>query len=942
MTAPPSDLPVLQRRVRRSVEHLVQALLTAGVSGEHVPVLWRGGLALAFRLLAAPSPRVTTSGALGLLEALPAGGEVLGPALESRPDLVRALAGELLGEPRPHLPAVSLGWVYEGLIDLRPGLAVEPMVRTQRGRLEAVVPAALASADAAGNVRQVGTIEAGRFFTSVGQARKQAGAYYTPGELVAFLVAGALEPALRDARGEDALDLCVLDPATGSGHFLAEACQHIAGALVGPRAAELPGDSPVMRRARRRVAERCLHGVDRDPLALELSRLALWDVCGDGEMPREFMAGKLVHGDSLLGPAVRDLGTCPVSGRPVEGAQGLSEAIEAARTVDAWRTVVHAFSGGVALGGGDDDGYEALLRAALAGRPVEPVLERSEALVAMVAAGAEALAFEVEFAGVFARRGGFDAVVGNPPWDALRPRAKEFYAGLDLRVLDAPTRRERQGVQRRQDQRREVSAQRQSYAEAFARQRRVHRRLFRWQSARVGDRHTGGDPDLWKLFMERCALLVRDGGEVGLLVPSAFHTNASAAGVRQLYLRRMALRVCYSFDNRGGLFDIHRSFKFDAVLARRDDAGTRSFRCAFHLLDPAWLRAPSPTLRYTPEFLRRAGGDHCVFPELRSELDLQVAEACYEGAPSLGRVCDEREIRLSSALHMTHDAGRFTPAADELAEGEDARDPHRAAALLQRGFVVLHEGKTFHQFDDRWGAPPRYLVHLDRVADRPRWTRAARHYRLAFRAVASSTNERTCIFSVLPPGCLCGNSAPVEAHPWRRPSSEALELAAMANTHTVDFLVRVRSSANVNLFILRHTAWPALEHPALRSLAIHGALRLVCNHEGYAALWREQLGDAWAEAGPRMAWPAVALPEARWRLRAVLDALAAHAFGLSREQYEHVLSTFSHRANADAPRLCLEAFDELVDRGEDEFAARRDPYADVPVPSSPPAGGSDP
>ena len=91
-----------------------------------------------------------------------------------------------------------------------------------------------------------------------------------------------------------------------------------------------------------------------------------------------------------------------------------------------------------------------------------------------------------------------------------------------------------------------------------------------------------------------------------------------------------------------------------------------------------------------------------------------------------------------------------------------------------------------------------------------------------------------------------------------------------------------------------------------------------------------------------MAWPAVALPEARWRLRAVLDALAAHAFGLSREQYEHVLSTFSHRANADAPRLCLEAFDELVDRGEDEFAARRDPYADVPVPSSPPAGGSDP
>ncbi len=937
MTAPPSDLAVLQRRVKRSVEGLVQALLDEGVSGDQATDLWRGALALAFRLLAARVPRVSAGVALDLLEDLPAGGDVLGPALESRPALLRALASDLFADPRPALPAMDLGWVYEGLIDLQPGIATEPMVRMQRGRLEAVVPASMASTAAAGNVRRVQAIEAGRFFTFVGLARKQSGAYYTPRDLVSFLVSGALDPALEGARGEAVLDLRVLDPATGSGHFLTEACRRLADALLGPRAAELPEDGAELRRARRRIAERCLHGADRDPLALELSRLALWDLCGDGELPRDFMAGKLVRGDSLLGPTVRDLGTRPLSGHAVEGAQRLAEAIGAPESADRWRTVARVFSGLVALGSGDDDAYEALVLAALEGQPLQPILGEREILRAAAAAGAEAVPFEVEFAEVFGRAGGFDAVVGNPPWEALRPRAKEFYAGLDLRVLDAPTRLERRDVQRLQDERGEVAARRQDYAEALARQRRVHRRLFRWQRARVGNRSTGGDPDLWKLFMERCAYLVREGGEVGLLVPSAFHTNASAAGVRQLYLRRMALRVCYSFDNRSGLFDIHRSFKFDAILARRDGSGTRAFRCAFHLLDLAWLRRQEPTLRYTPEFLLRAGGDHCVFPELRSGRDQQVAEACYEGTPSLGRVCDERDIRLSSALHMTHDAGRFTPAGDELAGGDDPRDPRRAAELRELGYLVLHEGKTFHQFDDRWGAPPRYLVHAGRVADRPRWTRAARHYRLAFRAVASATNERTCIFCFLPPGSLCGNSAPVEAHPWRRPDSEALELAALANTHPVDFLVRLRASANINLFILRHTALPDLGSGSLRLLVVHTAVRLTCNHRGYAALWREQMGDRWREPCPEGTWPAVAAPEERWRLRAILDATAAYAFGLSRAQYEHVLGTFSHRANPGAPELCLAGFDELAQRGEDAFAGRHDPYSDVPLVTSPPS-----
>lgn len=100
---------------------------------------------------------------------------------------------------------------------------------------------------------------------------------------------------------------------------------------------------------------------------------------------------------------------------------------------------------------------------------------------------------------------------------------------------------------------------------------------------------------------------------------------------------------------------------------------------------------------------------------------------------------------------MSNDSHRFTSAPTIIPPPADARVPETAAELRARGYLPLHEGKTFHQFDDRWEVPPRYLVALTALTDKPGWLRAARHYRLAFRAIASSTNERTSLFCLLPP-----------------------------------------------------------------------------------------------------------------------------------------------------------------------------------------------
>lgn len=216
------------------------------------------------------------------------------------------------------------------------------------------------------------------------------------------------------------------------------------------------------------------------------------------------------------------------------------------------------------------------------------------------------------------------------------------------------------------------------------------------------------------------------------------------------------------------------------------------------------------------------------------------------------------------------------------------------------------------------------------MADKPDWLEAAQHYRLAFRSIASSTNERTGIFGLLPPGELLGHSAVCEREPARVCGWSRQLVAAVANTFPFDWSLRVRASANISLFILNACPFPELSSEQDIFLS-HSALRLTCNHEGYAPLWTEQVGEAWRESRGRYDWPVLQGDEDRWAVRAAIDAVVAQAYGLNREQYAHVLSTFSHRSYPKAPDLCLAMFDELSTLGLEAFTRKHDPYWDIPL-----------
>ena len=542
-----------------------------------------------------------------------------------------------------------------------------------------------------------------------------------------------------------------------------------------------------------------------------------------------------------------------------------------------------------------------------------------------------ALSFDLTFPEVFYPFGmpngrhGFHAVLGNPPWDALQPLAKEFFASFDFEILSAPTGKERAAIEESLIVDSQVKMDYENYINNIVSYKRFLIYTLLSVNKQAGGRSSGAVTDLWQCFAERSTHLARVGGYVGIVVPSAFHANEGATGIRELYLYRMQTKFCYSFENRRKLFEIHRSFKFACLVAVRSQQPTMHFQCAFYLHDDSWLFATErDVLTYSLEFVQRTGGEYLSFLELRSSEGFDIASACYLNCESLGSLATRVGIELGRGLDTTRETSRFIPIPlDSTAEFTDYHPSNKAA----RDYLVLHEGKTFRQYDDRW-LRPRYIVPFARIQDRPDFLRHACYYRLGHRKIAGPGDENVSIWTLHTPGIIFGDSCPGENTP-RRPNSTALALLAILNSSVFDFLLSMRVRANVLAFM--RDAQPVPPYRNGEFLA-HSALRLTCNHRGYDPLWREQLGHAWREPDRQLyTCPVLSGEDDRWAVRCAIDAVVADAYGLARHQYSYVLSTFSHASYPKALDLCLANFDELKTVGLDAFTKKHDPYWDIPL-----------
>ncbi len=658
-----------------------------------------------------------------------------------------------------------------------------------------------------------------------GGTRKGQGSFYTRPGLVAPTVLRTLAPLCYELPEEPTLDdlralahpkppgvilaLKVCDPGMGSASFLVSALRFLAEALLrsllvhgwlvendgtfqpGPGlpsgepdwfrecVRDLPVDlaaaeNTLLARLKRLIVERCIYGVDLDPLAVELARLSLWIETMDRDLPFGFLDHKLKCGNSLVGcwfdrfqeyPALAlqrpgdDAGDKAHSTGVHHEKGAASSALKAfrddrlkpalARWIESRDPGVLSFVREGESPGTLHDAALALfeemhalpvhfteeraafyreriltnyqflgLRTAFdlwcalwfwpADRldhlplPDEFSSPRSESLevVRQLRDRLRFFHWELEFPDVFTAAGsGFDAILGNPPWEVQKPNSKEFFSNLD------PLYRTygKQEALRRQKEIFSADPQAErdwlDYCAGFKalsnwcahaafpwgdpaddwtkltlargqangllhrawRERRASRRGFADPAHPF--RHQGSaDLNTYKLFLEQMHALLRADGRLGVIVPSNVYTDKGSTGLRSLFLDCCRWEWLFGFENREGIFDIHRSFKFCPILLAKGGR-TQAIRTAFMRRQLAdWENAEALALPYTREQVTQFSPRSRAILELRSPRDAAILEKMYANGVLLG---DDSPngwgLKYAREFDMTNDSKLFPP-----------------------------------------------------------------------------------------------------------------------------------------------------------------------------------------------------------------------------------------------------------------------------------------
>lgn len=871
-------------------------------------------------------------------------------------------------------------------------------------------------------------------------ARRGSGSYYTPDDLVGLILEETIEPLVQarmeaftakiteleasnlaeDRRigtlkridpAEKILDLKVCDPAMGSGHFLVSLVDYLADQVITAMAeAEASVDhyiSPLSDRIdsirntilgnagergwtidpeqlddrhiiRRMVLKRCVYGVDKNPMAVELAKVALWLHTFTVGAPLSFLDHHLRCGDSLFGSWVRGgIDKATAQGSPLllhgpitraTGAatsmqiiEGLTDAeiAEAHRSadvfdgvremtapLDAFLSLVHAFDW-LNIRDRDD---KAALRAFFDGQfgdPIDialgnaevrngrPEAERFAGLfnkARSLIAEERFLNWQVLFPGVWsdwqsaALHGGFDAVIGNPPWDRMKLQQVEWFAAR---------RREIALAQRAADRKRFIAALEEAgdpLARDFA--KASERAESATRMARKGGDYpllSGGDVNLYSLFVERAMTIVKPQGMIGLLTPSGIASDKTAAKFFKGVATEGRLKALYDFENRRTRYDaqpffpdVDSRFKFCAFVASPSPVPDAA-QCAFFLQDVSELDDPERCFPLTAEDFASVNPNTGTAPIFRSRRDAELTTAIYGRLPVLVDCSTGEEVRawpvkFATMFHMTNDSGLFRTR-QELEEQEEAYPIVGNRFGSPAGeWVPLYEGKMVQAFDHRAASvvvnpenphrpaqpePATLEQHQnpDWLPDPQFWVAASEcgwlpgsTWVLGFKEITAPTNVRTFI-SALFPTVGFGNKVPI-LKPETADRTEWL-LAANFNATIFDFSTRQKvQGQTLNLFIVEQLpVVPQERYEAVSfgpktagDIVREAVLELTYTAHDMAPFARDMgyVEDA-GDVKPPFQWD----EERRLHLRAKLDAVFFHLYGITdRDDVRYIYSTF--------------------------------------------------
>jgi len=723
---------------------------------------------------------------------------------------------------------------------------------------------------------------------------------------------------------------------------------------------------------KRRVAEACIYGVDLNPLAVELAKLSLWLQTVD-RVPLSFLDHHLRVGNSLVGARLEDLPTLPRVGKgkvkspegpaiaggkqakqrrqtypqalqlPLAFTANLARAVEnaiasilrieglatetlsgikekerlwkqiAEETLAPFRAVADLWLAPWFGGDVTNAEYQAALDGVIqAGERTMPGIDRADR---------HYFHWELEFPDIFFNEhgqrsdtGGFDAVVGNPPWERVNLEENEFFALRDRAIATAPTGSKRKALIR------ELPTSNPSLWNEY--QSAVHdidaiRRFL--QDSGQYPLCGLGRTNLYSVFSERASQLVRSTGRVGLLVPSGIATDSGTSAFFRMMVDGKRLAEVIDFENRAKVFeDVDSRFKFSILVMAGQGDPQLTVRAGFFMHQIEEIEDPERSFRLVPDDFALFNPNTRTCPIFRRRRDYEITRGIYERVPVLidkgnGDAGNPWELRFRQGLfNMTTDSHLFHTEAELKAAGcwQDSRDPGNVWRGKEGRWLPLYEAKMIHQYDHRFATgvagdeklisgQASESVSVAQKADptcsvMPRYwvpeaeVRYEGRVMLGFRDIARATDVRTCIATVMPKVGV-GNTLPLILYE----GAPALLTCLSANlsSFVLDYVARQKvSTTHLNFFIVEQ--FPILP-PATYDADFHG-VRLVnfisqrVLELSYTARDMKGLADDLGYDGQPFVWD----EERRLHLRSQLDALYFILYGLDRAEAADVLDTF--------------------------------------------------
>lgn len=529
--------------------------------------------------------------------------------------------------------------------------------------------------------------------------------------------------------------------------------------------------------------------------------------------------------------------------------------------------------------------------------------------------------WELEFPLVY-DEGGFDCIIGNPPWEKLNFEAEQFFAVSRPDIANASTAAKR-------DKKIETLAEEdptlyEQYQTAAA--GAEHAMMFMRESGRY-DLTGRGHVNTYALFAEWALNNTSPAGYNGLIVPTGIATDA----ITQAYFRKLVeeqrLKSLYDFENSEGIFPaVHRSYKFCLLTQAGKENPQEEFDLAFYLTEIQHLHLDDTKFSLSKEDITRINPNTKNCPTFETAVDAQLVLNIYdetgafivEGKPD----GNPWEADVHRMFNMSDDSGLFIDLADipfdeydrdgQILLGDDDDDP----------LIGLYESKLTHQFNHRFatfggvsetnvdnGDPHEFsateLDDASNLADPRYWMpvkeynqKSGRGWHIALRDIARATDRRTAIFSILP-RVATGHSL---NHVTGPSAGEALLLIAAFNSYTQDFVARQKvGGTHMSHFITRQLPIPDPD----RFQVLHYEGTPAADHIQELAIQltyhAEDLREFAKEAGYDRDPYSYTQPNdrAREEVRFELEALMAHVYGIEADDFERLFATFEQIKTED-------------------------------------------